>query len=236
MGIYDTIVLLVVLAGAFFGWRKGFATQVASIVSVSASFFVAMNFQGYVTPHIDASPPMNGIAAFVILFVATWIVAWLAFGLVRSWIESLKLKEFDYQMGALFGGFKGFLVACVLMIVALSVLQQDQHVAILGSRSGQIISKFLTMAEPILPEQFRLMAGPFLSPIRDALPPGYDPGYLPGSPQPGYSPQPMYSPYATQPPYELPVQDSTYPPPGTTPWQPTQDGWRANSPPTTPRF
>ena len=150
-------VLLIVLAGAFFGWRKGLATQVASIVSVAASFFVAINFQAYVTPHIDANPPLNGIAAFVILFVGTWIVAWMAFGFVRSWIESLKLKVFDYQMGALLGGFKGFLVASVLMILALSILQEDQHSAIIHSRSGTIISRFLAVAEPRLPEQFRMM-------------------------------------------------------------------------------
>ncbi len=43
MEIYDTIVLLIVLAGAFLVSRR-LATQVASIVSIVASYMVAVNF------------------------------------------------------------------------------------------------------------------------------------------------------------------------------------------------
>ena len=50
----------------------------------------------------------------LILFLGTGLVVWIGFNLVSEMIERVKLKEFDRQLGALFGAAKGVLL-CVLI-------------------------------------------------------------------------------------------------------------------------
>ncbi len=71
MGIYDTIVLIVLGAAAFIGWRKGMVSQVASIVSVVASFMVATMFHERVAGSINAPEPWDRIAGFAIVYLGT---------------------------------------------------------------------------------------------------------------------------------------------------------------------
>ncbi len=231
MEIYDTIVLLIVLAGAFFGWRKGLATQVASIVSIVASYMVAVNFRATLAEKIDAAPPWNTFAAMLLLYLGTSLIIWLAFRQVRSTIEAMKLREFDHQMGALFGAAKGFILACVVTLFAVTLLHENQRQTIMHSQSGYLIARFLNNTAPFMPQEVRNFLGPYLDRLEldrlerrlESYPGGLqaDPGYpVPNSTypsgnyaQPGYPQLPYPSP-ATYPP------PSTYPVPSTLPGNP----------------
>jgi membrane protein required for colicin V production len=200
MEIYDTIVLLLVLGGAFLGWRKGMATQVASIVSIGVSYFVAVNFRSVVAEHIDAAPPWNTFAAMLVLYIGTSLVIWLIFRQIRSTIEAMKLKEFDYQMGALFGAAKGFIIACIATLFAITLLHETQRQTIIHSRSGNLIAHFLHRDQELQLKRAQQYAGegnytptPVPPVSGNPLPgtnnsfpnPNYQPGY-----QPGYQTQP----------------------------------------------
>jgi membrane protein required for colicin V production len=169
MGAYDTIVLVIILATTFFGWRKGLATQLASIISMVASFVVAVRFREPLAAHIDAEAPWNRFAAMLVLYLGTSLVIWIAFRQIRTSIERMKLGEFDRQMGAIFGAVKGVVIAGVVTMFAFTLLQEPQRRMIIDSKSGVWIARFLHQATAIMPDEIRRFVAPYLQNLNQGL-------------------------------------------------------------------
>ena len=213
MGTYDVLMLLVVLVAAFMGWQKGMAWQVASIAAIVGSYFAAMQFRDVVSTHINLPPPMNTFAAMLVIYLGCSMLIWLLFRVVRQSIEQMKLRDFDRQMGALVGAAKGGLIACLITLFAVALLPEQQTQAIIGSKSGLFIARFLNQAKPIMPDEVQQVLGPQLEKLEQG--PGMNPY---GAPENPYA-QPFPSQaYPTQP-------GNAYPP---TAQQPT---WPPTSPP-----
>lgn len=162
MGIYDLLVLGLVLATTFFGWRKGLSTQIASIVSIMASFAVAVRFREPVAEHIDAAEPWNKFAAMLLLYLGTSLVIWLFFRQVQSSIHRMRLGEFDRQMGAVFGALKGVALASVITLFAFTLLEEPQREAIIHSKSGVWIARLIHSSTAIMPPEVLQFVGPYL--------------------------------------------------------------------------
>lgn len=182
MGAYDTVVVAIVLVATFWGWRKGLATQVASIVSMAASFFVAVRFREPLAAKIDAEEPWNRFAAMLILFLGTSLVIWTFFRQIRVSIERMKLGDFDRQLGALFGAAKGVVIAGLVTMFSFTLLDEPQRRLIIDSKSGVWIAKFMDQATAIMPEEFRRFVRPYLENLDRGL---GSPGWPPESPWPG---------------------------------------------------
>ena len=257
MPIFDTIVLLIILICAFSGWRKGLASQIASIVSLAASCFVATNYPGFLASKIDAVPPWNNYAAMLILFLGTSIIIWLIFRRINSTIDEMKLGDFDHQLGAIFGGAKGFILASLVTLFAIGFLNESTRASIINqSKSGAIIATFLHRVRPYVPARALTYTAPFFDRL-DEIRPSHVPvngGYQvnqgglnpPGAytPLPGTDGQPAgqnsgsHGVYGSNQNYPL----STYPPTGQQPapiYRPppqTSGGPNWNAPPSGGRF
>ncbi|MDP6718652.1 MAG: CvpA family protein, partial [Pirellulaceae bacterium] len=103
MQVYDIIMIVVLLGTTMFGAYKGLAWQVASLAAVVASYLVAMNFRDDVAKLIDATPPWNVFLAMLILYVGTSFAIWIGFRYVSKFLDRVKLREFDRQLGGLLG-------------------------------------------------------------------------------------------------------------------------------------
>ena len=103
--------MLAVLAVAvLLGVWKGMAWQVASLCSVFVSAAVAIHSSPAVAPWFGQQEPWNRFVAMAVLYVVTAAAIWILFRLVSGIIDRVKLKEFDRQLGAIFGLAKGVLV------------------------------------------------------------------------------------------------------------------------------
>ncbi len=169
MGAYDTIVLVIILAATFLGWRKGLATQVASIVSLAASFMVAVRFREPLSTQIHAEEPWNRFAAMLVLFLGTSLVIWIVFRQIRTSIEKMRLGDFDHQMGALFGAAKGVVLAGLVTMFAFTLLQEPQRRMIIESKSGVWIAMFMNKATAIMPDEIRQFVQPYLDNLDHGL-------------------------------------------------------------------
>lgn len=167
MQAYDIAMLVVLLGTAAWGFMKGLAWQLASIASFVVSYFVAMALKGTVAPLLPGEPPLNNVLAMLILFVVTSLAVWVGFRFVSETIEKVKLKEFDRQIGALFGLAKGVLY-CVAITLFAATLLTEQREAIVGSRSGYYISHLLTKADPLLPEGVKEAIEPYVAKLDGA--------------------------------------------------------------------
>ncbi len=162
METYDIVMLVVLIGTALFGAIKGFAWQLASIGSIVVSYMVAYNFREPLSQSIHAEPPWNRFLAMLILFIGTSLVIWVAFRMVSNTIDRLRLKEFDRQIGALFGLAKGGLYCILVTMFGVTLLGDGVREKIVISRSGHYIASVLDRSEAIIPEEFQEVVGPYL--------------------------------------------------------------------------
>ena len=139
-----------------------------------ASYIVALTFRQQVAQFIDASPPWNMFVSMLILFLGTSLVVWLGFNLVAEVIEKVKLKEFDRQLGALFGMAKGVLL-CVAITFFAVTLSAKARALVLQSRSGHYIAVLLDRAGPVMPRELHEVLGPYLNKLEQELDQGTQP-------------------------------------------------------------
>lgn len=161
MQIYDIIMLVVLLGTAVFGFLKGMAWQIASLASVILSGVVALYVSPRVAPFFGETAPRNRVWAMIVLYVLTALGVWLIFRVVAGWIDRVKLKEFDHQLGALFGLAKGALW-CILITFCLVMLNERARQAILPTYSGRYIAVAINRATPVLPTEVTEYLGKYI--------------------------------------------------------------------------
>jgi len=171
---YDIFMLIVLVGAALFGAWKGMAWQLASIGSVLLSTIVALRFSGLLAPSLSAEEPWNQFLAMGILFACTSLGVWIAFRFVAKAIDRVKLKEFDRQMGALFGAAKGVLYCLILTFFAVT-LSEDTRQRVLDSRSGYYATVLVQKGTPMMPEKVRKALGKYIQKLDEGLNPDTPP-------------------------------------------------------------
>lgn len=151
---YDLVVLIVVVVATVLGAWKGMAWQVASIASLVVSSVVAMRFCEPIAPLLSRHEPWNRFLAMLVLFLVTSLLIWLLFRWVAHIIDRIHLREFDRQMGALFGLAKGILFCMVLTFFAVT-LSQGSRESVLRSHSGYWLAVGVQRVVPAMPETVR---------------------------------------------------------------------------------
>ncbi len=202
---YDILMLVVLIAATVFGLWKGMVWQLASLASVFLSVLVAVRFSRGLAPHLSAQVPWNRFLAMFILYLVTSALVWLAFRLVARLIDRVRLKDFDHQVGAMFGLAKG-VVYCVVVTFFAVTISEDTRQAVLYSRSGYYIAVLTRHATPVLPKEVRDVVGKYIDELEQKLDPKSPPGkplFQPpnlgpfGAPQavpaPGETPRPRRS-------------------------------------------
>jgi membrane protein required for colicin V production len=159
---YDIVMLVVLVGAAIFGAVKGFAWQLASIASIVVSYVVAYRFREPFSESIQADPPWNRFLAMLILFVGTSLVVWVAFRMVSGTIDRLKLREFDRQVGAVFGLIKGTLYCTLMTLFGVTLLGDDSREKIVSSQSGRYIARVLDHSESVIPPEIHEVVRPYL--------------------------------------------------------------------------
>ena len=170
MELYDIGMLIVLVGTTMFGFWKGMAWQAASLASLILSYLVALRFSESLAPQFGSQAPWNRFVAMLVLYLATSLAIWLLFRLVAGAIERVKLREFDRQIGGLFGAAKGVLLCVAITFFAVTLAPQSRD-AILNSRSGYYIARLLARADGVMPREFHQVLDPYLDKLERELDP-----------------------------------------------------------------
>lgn len=173
MEVYDICMLAVLVLATLFGAYKGMAWQVASLASIVASYLVALRFSEQFAPRFGDQAPLNRFIAMFVLYMVTSLGIWFAFRIVKNFIDRVRLREFDRQMGALVGAAKGVLL-CVAITFFAVTLSERARAAVLQSRSGLVIAQLLDRAEGVMPRELHTMLDPYLNRLEQELKPGQE--------------------------------------------------------------
>ncbi len=170
---YDLFMLIVLAAAIGWGAWKGFAWQMASLASVVLSYFVALNFRqpvaSILSRSVEIKPPLDVFLAMLILFLGTSLVVWVVFNLVSEVIDKFKLKEFDHQVGAIFGLAKGVILCVIVTLFVVTLASEQQRQAVFQSRSGYYIARLLDKADAVMPGELHQVIDPFVKKLEEGV-------------------------------------------------------------------
>jgi membrane protein required for colicin V production len=191
MDWYDIVMLTVLGFATLFGFWKGMTWQLASLASLVLSYFLALKFSEPLAPLFGQSAPLNRFIAMLAIYVATSIAVWLGFRLVAGALDRIRLRDFDHQIGGLFGLIKGVLLCLGITFFALGLAPAlREH--IINSRSGHYISLLLNKADVVMPPEIHQVLDPYLNQLEERLDPNrpfeanFDANpFSPGSPTSG---------------------------------------------------
>jgi membrane protein required for colicin V production len=133
-----------------------------------ASYFVSLRVSPLVAPYISQPEPINRFIAMLLLYLLTSLAIWLVCRKVLQIIERVQLKEFDRQVGGLFGAAKGVLLCVAITFFAVS-LSATGRKTVLASRSGHYIARLLHQAGPVMPMEMHAVLDPHLRELEKRL-------------------------------------------------------------------
>lgn len=184
---YDVLMVIVLLGATAWGLYKGMAWQLASFASIFASYVLSVQLREPVAALFPLEAPWNKLAAMLALYVGCSLVVWVGFRLISKSIESMKLKDFDRQVGGLLGAAKGALLCVIITMFAVAFATGDRRQEIVESKSGHYISIFIDKAQAIMPQEVHAAVKPYIDNFQQQIgdqPPITTANIPPGGQQP----------------------------------------------------
>ena len=108
---------------------RGFVREALSLFIWAAAFVIAAVFHQQVAVYLQDlidTPSLQALVAWIVLFFGVLIAGSLISFLLGQLVESTGLSGTDRLLGAVFGGFRGFIVIMVILIILPGLLPVTQ--------------------------------------------------------------------------------------------------------------
>jgi len=129
MTSFDYAVLTIIGLSIIFSVMRGMVREVLAILGWVAAFYVGRTYTDQILPMIPVDIPTESLrvlAAFLVLFLATLLLASLLGIALSAIIRKVGLGWLNRLLGAMFGVIRGLLIVCVLVFLAgLTSVPQD---------------------------------------------------------------------------------------------------------------
>ena len=121
MSIIDIILLICFVPAIMSGVKKGFISQVISIVSLIAGVWVSFEFASifaqWIGQYIQASESILGLVAFALLLVGVFVLLGVIGRFLESIVKFVMLAWLNKLLGIVFSVLKsGLIIGLVIMI------------------------------------------------------------------------------------------------------------------------
>ena len=125
----DIVIPGVIAISALFSLMRGFVREALSLLGWMAAFWVALTFAKDFADLLltgVSTPSLRVVISFTILFVVTLVITALINRLAGQLVARTGLTGTDRMIGMIFGGARGVLVVCVLVLLAgFTTMPQD---------------------------------------------------------------------------------------------------------------
>ncbi|MDP2152578.1 MAG: CvpA family protein [Methylotenera sp.] len=121
MTIFDYIVLIIIGLSVILSVMRGMIREVLAIVGLVAAFYVGITYTNQLLPMMPIDIPNDALrvlAAFLVLFLATLLLATLLGIALSAIFKKAGLGWLNRFLGALFGLARGLLIVCVIVFLA----------------------------------------------------------------------------------------------------------------------
>lgn len=114
MNIFDIITIIVLVLAAIAGARKGFITQLFSLLSIVGGILVASAYGPSVGEALGIDPAYSKIVGYAVTFIATTIAASLVARILAKLFSAIGLGGLDTLLGVVLSAAKYILVLSVI--------------------------------------------------------------------------------------------------------------------------
>jgi len=121
MTIFDYIVLIIIGLSVILSVMRGMIREVLAIVGLVAALYVGVTYTNQLLPMMPIDIPNDALrvlAAFLVLFLATLLLATLLGIALSAIFKKAGLGWLNRFLGALFGVARGLLIVCVIVFLA----------------------------------------------------------------------------------------------------------------------
>jgi len=121
MTAFDYTVLAILGLSIIFSVMRGLVKEVLSILAWFVAFYVGRTYTDQMLPLMPTDIPsesLRTLAAFLVLFLATLLLATLLAIAISAIFKKIGLGWLNRVLGAVFGAFRGVLVVCILVLLA----------------------------------------------------------------------------------------------------------------------
>lgn len=111
--VIDIIYIIIILIMAFYGFKKGFFSQLFTIVGLIVGLFVAYFFSDDLSPKLTewfGGGRWNDLISFIILFVVFFSVCQFLNRIFKNSLEALGAQGIDKIFGFIFGSAQGLII------------------------------------------------------------------------------------------------------------------------------
>lgn len=118
----DWVFLAIIVVSTLISLIRGFVREVLSLVAWVGAFWVAVSFTSTLAPSmtfVSDSEIMQVVAAFVVLFLVTLILAALVNFLIGKLVDKTGLTGTDRAVGMLFGLARGVALVTIVIVLGL---------------------------------------------------------------------------------------------------------------------
>lgn len=130
MATLDILLIVIFVAGAIVGFKKGFIKQLAGLAGLIIGLLAAKSLYAVVAEKYMSGLTGSMTLAHIIAFILIWIVVPFLFtlvaGLLTKALEAIKLGWINRWLGAALGALK-WIVAASLVIGVLEYIDSDNQ-------------------------------------------------------------------------------------------------------------
>lgn len=166
---FDLFILAILLVTTIRGAAKGVAWQLAGIAALVLCFMFATPLSLTIAPMIKLEAPLNRWVAMLGIYL---VFSFGTFAIARGFREALekaKFVEFDRHLGALFGLFKGAIIALVITFFCVAMSKQARDI-ILKTHTGYAAAHIMNAIDPVMPKELHAILEPYIHQL-DAVDP-----------------------------------------------------------------
>lgn len=120
MNVIDLCILVFVVIGLFFGWRKGFIMELFNFISLAAGVYFAFHFSDAVAKYFvnQEDGVMVPFLAFIVVFIVVVVLVRVLGKVFEKFVSFVWLSIFNKILGGLVGALKwAFIASCALLFL-----------------------------------------------------------------------------------------------------------------------
>lgn len=153
--IIDIIFIIIILLVGFGGFKKGFFSQIITIVGIILGLFLAYFLSDDLSPYLGniiGEHSFNNMVSFILILLVSLLVTMLVNKIFKTTMENMGSEGIDKILGFIFGLVQGLFI-CIALTAFLTI-QPLVNPEIIFSNSifGNKIISVLPELEKILPE------------------------------------------------------------------------------------
>lgn len=171
----DTLLLALLALGAALGFYSGLLWQIARVACLGLAIFasIACNepVSAYLRDHLlrDADPRVIGGIAYAFVFLASYLILFLASRLIYAAIRATDLEMADRLLGGVFGSAKMALVLGACCLAAANYPNASTRALLEKSSLAPVFADGMEHVLVVIPEEYKENLRETLVSLRDLL-------------------------------------------------------------------